>query len=115
MTSASGSGVASTAKSGHPAALSMSRIHQCIVFLALWGALLAGCKGNCRKLSERLCDCAASTSAKDSCLARAANEDGRVTTTPADDTLCSQLLQVCDCHTIDTQQGKVNCGLARKP
>jgi len=94
----------------------MSRIRQCIVFLALFGSvLLAGCKGNCRKLSERLCDCAASTTAKDSCLQRAAAEDGRVGPTAADDARCGQLLQTCDCHTIDTVQGKINCGLARQP
>src|SRR5262244_3172528 len=93
----------------------MNRLRQCIVFVVLSsGILLAGCKGNCRKLSEKLCDCSANNTAKDQCLQRAAQEDGRVGPTPADDALCGQLLQVCDCHIIDTVQGKVNCGLARK-
>ena len=94
----------------------MSQIRQCIVFFALCsGFVLAGCKGNCRKLSEKLCDCAASAALKDSCLQRAASEDGRIGPTTTDDARCAQLLQVCDCHSIDTVQGKINCGLARQP
>jgi hypothetical protein len=94
----------------------MSRIRQCMVVVAVVSSVvLGGCKGNCRKLSERLCDCAPNTTARDTCLQRAANEDGRVSPSPADDARCGQLLQVCDCHTTDTLQGKVNCGLARQP
>ncbi len=74
---------------------------------------LSGCKGNCRKLSEKLCDCAPNSIAKDTCLQRAAQEDGRVSQTPADDALCNRLLQTCDCHSIITAEGKRACGLAR--
>jgi hypothetical protein len=76
---------------------------------------LAGCKGNCRKLSEKLCDCALNSIARDSCLQRASQEDGRVAPTAADDALCSKLLPACDCHTISTAEGKRACGLARVP
>jgi hypothetical protein len=76
---------------------------------------LAGCKGNCRKLSEKLCDCAVNSIAKDSCLQRASQEDGRVAPTAANDALCSRLLPACDCHTISTAEGKRACGLARAP
>ena len=83
--------------------------------LVLAGGFLAGCKGNCRKLSERLCDCQANTFLKDDCNRRAANEEGRVGTKPADEARCAQLLGTCDCHTIDTPEGKRACGLARYP
>jgi hypothetical protein len=86
-----------------------------LLSLFLSGFVFAGCKGNCRQLSERLCDCAGSTSLQSSCLARAANEDGRISPSPADDARCAELLKTCDCHTINTAQGKVNCGLARQP
>jgi hypothetical protein len=109
-------GVASRTNSRHPAALSMRRLRPYLLLsLFLSAFVFAGCKGNCRKLAERLCDCAANNSLKDVCLQRAANEDSRVGTTPADEARCSDLLKVCDCHTTDTVQGKVNCGLARQP
>ncbi len=94
----------------------MRRIRPYLLFsFFLSASFFAGCKGNCRKLSERLCDCAASNSLKDVCLQRAAQEDGRIPGTAADEARCSALLNTCDCHTTNTVQGKVNCGLARPP
>jgi len=78
-------------------------------------ALLAGCKGNCRKLAERLCDCEANSFLKDDCNRRAANEEGRISPKPADENTCAAFLNTCDCHTINTPEGKQACGLARKP
>jgi len=78
-------------------------------------ALLAGCKGNCRQLSERLCGCEANSFLKDDCNRRAANEESRISPKPADENTCAALLQTCDCHTINTPEGKQACGLARKP
>ena len=85
----------------------------------LWASVLSvlvfgpACKGDCRKLAEKLCDCAANTTEKNQCLTNAATEQGRVGTTPADETVCAQLYDGCDCHTINTPAGKVACGLAR--
>lgn len=76
---------------------------------------LAGCKGNCRKLSERLCDCSANTFLRDDCNRRAANEESRIGPKPADEARCAALLKTCDCHTMDTPEGKRACGLARVP
>ncbi len=84
------------------------------VFIAA-ALALAGCKGNCRKLSERLCDCQPNSFLKDDCNRRAANEESRVGTKPADEVRCGALLNGCDCHTIDTPEGKRSCGLARSP
>lgn len=85
------------------------------LLLILTLALAAGCKGKCRKLSERLCDCQPNTVAKDDCNRRAGTEESRIGTKPEDEALCAQFLNTCDCHTIDTPEGKRACGLARNP
>ncbi|XXF79128.1 hypothetical protein P2318_05085 [Myxococcaceae bacterium GXIMD 01537] len=74
---------------------------------------LAGCKGPCRELSERLCDCAQSSTVREFCIQRAANEQSRFEPTAEEESVCEQRLEQCDCHTIDTAEGKVACGLAR--
>jgi len=76
--------------------------------------LLLGCKGNCRQLSEKLCDCQVTTAAKTSCLQRVVSEEGRIGPKSADEAVCHDLLQSCDCHKLDTYDGKVACGLARE-
>jgi len=75
--------------------------------------LVLGCKGNCRQLSEKLCDCQVTTAAKTACLQRVASEEGRIGPKAADEAVCQQFLQTCDCHQIDTPEGKRACGLAR--
>jgi len=77
--------------------------------------LLSGCKGNCRQLSETLCNCAANSVEQSNCLQRVANRASSISPTSDDETLCGQLLPGCDCHTVNTVAGKYNCGLARKP
>lgn len=74
---------------------------------------LAGCKGPCRELSEKLCDCAVNSYEKDACLQRTANEQSRFEPTVEEEDVCEQRLEQCDCHTIDTEEGKRACGLAR--
>jgi hypothetical protein len=83
-----------------------------LVFIA--GALLSGCKSNCQQLSESLCNCANNAQLKAACLSRAATEAGNINVTSEDNQLCGQLMNVCDCHVINTYEGKVNCGLARE-
>ena len=84
----------------------------CLAALLLAFAL-AGCKGNCRQLSERLCDCQPSQTDKDACLQRASSEESRIGPTAEQEQVCGQLLATCDCHTINTAEGKRACGLAR--
>lgn len=74
---------------------------------------LAGCKGPCRELSEKLCECTTSTTSRDFCLQRVANEQARFEPTAEEEGECEARLEACDCHTIDTEQGKIACGLAR--
>ena len=74
---------------------------------------LSSCKGNCRQLSEKLCDCFTNSAERETCLRRASSEEARVSPTADDEATCKTLLAGCDCHTIDTPEGKRNCGLAR--
>lgn len=81
--------------------------------LCLALSLLAGCKGPCRQLSEKLCECAENTYQKENCLRRVSSENDRVAPTPEQEQFCAELLPGCDCHAVDTAEGKRACGLAR--
>ena len=89
----------------HPARL--------LIPLCLVLALLAGCKGPCRQLSEKLCECAENTYQREACLRRVSSESSRVQVTPQDEQRCEELLPGCDCHATDAAEGKRACGLAR--
>jgi hypothetical protein len=77
--------------------------------------LLSGCKDNCRQLAEQLCQCAANTNERNTCLNGVAQRAANTNVTSADDSLCGSLINGCDCHTVGTVQGKYACGLARTP
>ena len=86
------------------------------LFLLLVVSLgLAGCKSQCRQLSEKLCECALNTNDRSNCVSRAANSEGANPGTPTQEEYCRSKLQLCDCRLIETADGKVNCGLARDP
>lgn len=74
---------------------------------------LTACKGACRELSEKLCECAVNSVEQQSCEQRAAQEEGRVEPTAEDEEVCEQRLEGCDCRAIETDEGKRACGLAR--
>lgn len=78
---------------------------------ALFLLTLPACKGSCRQLSEKLCECAGSSLAKEDCLRRVSAQEVEVTV--EQETHCAALLPQCDCHLVDTAEGKVRCGLAR--
>lgn len=75
--------------------------------------LLAGCKSQCRQLSEKLCDCTLNSADKSSCLQRASSSESVNPPSADDEATCQALLADCDCRLVDTPQGKVRCGLAR--
>jgi hypothetical protein len=77
--------------------------------------LLSGCKDNCRQLSEQLCQCAANTNDRNTCLNGVAQRAANTDVTSDDNSLCGALINNCDCHTVGTVQGKYACGLARLP
>ena len=88
-----------------------------VIFIAAFA--LAGCKSNCRQLSERLCECTVNSIERDACLRTASAAEGSNPGTADDETRCGDLLRPpdggvgCDCRLIDTKAGKVRCGLAR--
>lgn len=73
---------------------------------------LVGCKTYCRQLSEKLCDCASTTTEKNSCLQGISTREANSPPTPEDEVLCEGLLPGCDCRLLDTAQGKERCGWA---
>ncbi len=76
--------------------------------------MLGGCKSPCRQLSERQCECQQSSFDRNTCLQRAATQESTVTLTTTDNARCSELVEACDCRLIDTPEGKVKCGFARR-
>jgi hypothetical protein len=83
------------------------------LFLALLG--LSGCKGACRELSEKLCDCSTTSLERQVCIRRASNDEAVVEPTSEEEAFCESKLESCDCKKIDinTTEGKLACGLAR--
>lgn len=74
---------------------------------------LSGCKGACRQLSEKQCECSQTSSERTSCLTLVSSKEASVTLTADDEATCEALLPKCDCHTITTSEGKARCGMAR--
>jgi hypothetical protein len=89
----------------------LSRLPALLAFVA--ALILTGCKGDCRQLTEKLCECSQTTLEREACLRRASAEDARVAPTAEDEQVCGQLLPGCDCRIIDTPEGKKACGLSR--
>ncbi len=83
------------------------------LFAAL--VLLGGCNDNCRNLSNSLCNCADNTTDRNTCLQGVSNRASNTSVSSAQDAYCASLLPLCDCHTVNTVQGKYECGLARLP
>jgi uncharacterized protein YgiB involved in biofilm formation len=92
-----------------------------VLSLALLG--LAGCKGSCRELSEKLCDCSTNSVQRELCTRRAANDEARVEPTAEQEALCEERLAECNCEVLgpdrdDVSEEEINeakraCGLAR--
>ncbi len=86
-----------------------------VVFSIAFVAGLSGCKSPCRQLSERQCDCQASSYDRNTCLQRAATNESTFVPTAGDNQRCAELVEQCDCRLIDTPEGKRKCGFARRP
>ena len=89
----------------------MRRLLLTLAFIAL--PALSACKGPCRELSEKLCDCEVNTYDRNNCDQRAGDQEGRVNPTSDQEAVCESLLKTCDCKKVDTAEGKQACGLAR--
>lgn len=84
-----------------------------LVAIAASALVLGGCKGSCRQLAEKLCECESNTVEKEQCLREVSAQEQFTEPTAEDEAFCESKLEVCDCHLIDTAQGKKDCGLAR--
>jgi len=92
-----------------------------VLFLALLG--LSGCKGACRELSEKLCDCSTNSVQRELCIRKAANDEARVDPTAEQEAKCEEL--TCECEALRPDQddvsedainrAKISCGLANEP
>ncbi len=89
-----------------------------VVLLAFTSLLLvtAGCKSQCRLLTEKQCECTTNSNDKTACLTRAQAQESAfgiaAGATEEDEALCQRLLDDCDCRLLDTQAGKERCGIA---
>lgn len=91
-----------------------------LLSLALLG--LSGCKGACRELSEKICDCSTTTSLeREVCVRRAINDEAIVEPSAEQEDFCESKLDSCDCSRdeknvdLNTSEGKQACGLAYGP
>ncbi len=78
-------------------------------------ACLSGCTDPCLALAQKVCECLPTQAQIDSCKTSAANEKNSISISSQEQQTCSALLGKCDCHLLDTPQGKINCGQARDP
>jgi hypothetical protein len=81
------------------------------VFILLCAFVVTGCKSQCRVLSEKRCDCTLTTSDKTACLTDVASREANNPPTDEDDETCKALIDGCDCHLLDTPEGKKACGI----
>jgi hypothetical protein len=91
-----------------------------VLSLALLG--LSGCKGACRELSEKLCDCSTNSVQRELCVRRAANDEARVEPTAEQEAVCEARLDRCNCDALrpgqegvteeEINEAKMACGLA---
>jgi hypothetical protein len=91
------------------------RVSAAIAMLSLALLGLPGCKGACRELSEKLCDCSTNSLEREVCIRRASNDETIVEPTSQDEAVCEARLADgnCTCESVETNEGKVACGLAR--
>lgn len=75
---------------------------------------LAGCKGQCHALADKLCECtSANNFERQTCQTENSQRQRDADPTAEDEQVCGELLETCDCNLIDTPEGKQACGLAR--
>ncbi|HEY3449069.1 MAG TPA: hypothetical protein VGK67_22090 [Myxococcales bacterium] len=91
----------------------MKRLPVVLASAALCLLFASGCKNKCLELAQRICECESTSTLRENCNQRASEQGNRVTVTPTDEANCAALMGKCDCHALDTPEGKLNCGMAR--
>ena len=83
--------------------------------LMVVGALLGiGCTSPCVQLAEKICGCQPTQRDRSACNSQQSSRSDQVNPTAAEEQACAELIDKCDCHLLDTPQGKIDCGLARQ-
>lgn len=84
-----------------------------VVAAALCLLCASGCKNKCLELAQKICECQPTSTLRDNCNQQASEQGNKVVVSPDDEKYCAELLPKCDCHALDTAEGKLNCGMAR--
>lgn len=91
----------------------LSRTVLTLLVMFLGATALSACKSNCRRLSEKLCECSTNSRERDACIRRASSSESTYPVDEAQDAFCEAQLKTCNCHLVDTPEGKQRCGLSR--
>ncbi len=85
-------------------------------FAAAIALIAAGCNNDCYALAKNICQCGTNANAIAVCNSQVAVENGIQHPTQEDLNRCHDLLQICDCRLLTSQNlsSKVSCGLARE-
>lgn len=96
-----------------------------LALLALLALPLAGCGNPCQDLGNRICSCSGGGTTADTCRQQIANLLKDAGIRASDEAFCSAKLDTCHapaepadvkfCEWINTEAGKVACGLANPP
>ena len=84
-------------------------------------ALAAGCSTSCQDLADKICNCIQEGPNRDACTNRVKNvlKSGPYRPSGTDEAYCESLLGQCShdnfCYWLNTEDGKVACGLAYPP
>jgi hypothetical protein len=94
-----------------------------LTLAALAALTLAGCGSACQDLAERICGCQPAGTLQDNCKNSVRNQLGNTNPSGADQAFCAKTLGTCPagsqgsaaCDALNTEEGKVACGLAFPP
>jgi hypothetical protein len=86
------------------------RLSACVLSLSL----VAGCGDACQNLASQICQCLPDDGSRAACVRRAREAAATYAVRPQDEQFCQQKLdaKACDCHVLDTPEGKAGCGIA---
>jgi hypothetical protein len=86
-------------------------IFLCLLVLSV----LSGCKSSCVELAGKICDCQPTQTDRDQCNTAESSRASSIDPTAEEEATCAALVKTCQCHELNTANGKVACGLARPP
>ena len=76
---------------------------------------LAACSTPCEELAKEICSCEVGRSAQSACERRANQVESTDGLDENAQKACDVWLKTCDCNSLDTAEGKRDCGLADDP